>query len=249
MPALFRRPRRAFLGDAGGSTTKHSCSTHGPLLTTTQVPMTKASAKQQQQKHINKQQLPNSGGKASAAAAPAAVPVAVSKPPSSPEKVDVTVTSRKRSRTDKQGRRRIAFSSNVSVVTIVATIHISDYSIKEKSDTWYSATELKAFKMDRKETMYRMEHGELTDTETYCTRGVEPYVGEGARQRHKFITRGIDSVLDEQEEQEADGKDNPEMLATIYRSQTWKSAAAAHTRGVQDAAAAAAATTMTAGGQ
>lgn len=137
----------------------------------------------------------------------------------------VATPSRKKTSTGK----KVAFCVTLKVEEI---IHISDYSLEEMSATWYDAQEIKSFKEDRKDTAKRIDQGATTDSDYH--RGVESLTIAGARIRYEHILVGVNSVLDEQELQDLDGKENPEMLAHIYRLNTRQSEALAHERGLSD---------------
>jgi hypothetical protein len=129
-------------------------------------------------------------------------------------------------------QRSLSFASSLEVIQ--PTIHKEDYSPEEKAATWYGVKELKSFRRDRRETIKQVEEGN-SDTDTnICTRGVEALTKVGARRRHAVITLGLSSVLDEQELQDLDGKENPDMLAHIYKLHTLRSQAAAYERGLRD---------------
>lgn len=69
---------------------------------------------------------------------------------------------------------------------------------------------------------------------TDCLRGVEGMTLAGSRTRYENIRNGINTVLDEQELQDLDGKENPEMLAHIYWMNTAKCQEAAHKIALHD---------------
>jgi hypothetical protein len=125
--------------------------------------------------------------------------------------------------------RKIAFSGTLQVEEI---IHVSEYTQDEVSSTWYDRKEIGSFKEDRKNAAKRIDQGVSSDSD--CLRGVESLTVAGARIRYESVLVGINSVLDEQELQDLDGKEDPEMLAHIYRLNTHQSEALAHQRGLSD---------------
>ena len=126
----------------------------------------------------------------------------------------------------------LTFSNTLEAIQ--PTIHKLDYSADEKAATWYDNTELKSFRRERRAAARQMEQGFFSLETDVCTRGVENMTRDGSRQRQVAITQGLSAVLDEQELQDMDGKENPEMLAQIYKLHTIRSQAAAYERGLKD---------------
>jgi hypothetical protein len=127
-------------------------------------------------------------------------------------------------------QRSFRFASSLEVIQ--PTIHKEEYSPEEKAATWYDVKEFRSFRKERRETVKQVEQG---NSETdMCTRGVEALTKVGAHRRHVAITLGLSAVLDEQELQEWDGKENPDMLAHIYQVHSLRSQAAAYERGLKD---------------
>eukprot|EP00934_Nitzschia_sp_Nitz4_P006605 Nitzschia sp. Nitz4//scaffold226_size53432//19493//20188//NITZ4_006697-RA/size53432-processed-gene-0.48-mRNA-1//1//CDS//3329542739//6595//frame0 len=126
-------------------------------------------------------------------------------------------------------RRRISWGNELIVDPI---IHVNEYTPEEKSATWYGPNDLKSFKKERLEVARRIDGGKVTDSD--CTRGVEHHTHSGSRIRNKNIVEGVNSVLDEQDLQDMDGKENPELLAHVYRLKTVRSQELARKRALKD---------------
>jgi hypothetical protein len=137
----------------------------------------------------------------------------------------LTGKSRKKTSTGK----KVAFCGTLKVDEI---IHVSDYTPQEVNATWYNSMELRSFKADRRNIANRIDQGVRSDSDYH--RGVESLTVAGSRIRYESVLVGINSVLDEQELQDLDGKENAEMLAHIYRLNTHQSEALAHERGLSD---------------
>jgi hypothetical protein len=150
-------------------------------------------------------------------------------------------------------RRSVSFpESYEEAIRMVDTIHVTEYTPQEKYATWYTLQELKSFKKERKAIARRYDklqqqpghhhdlhhdhphHRDHNDCRGYDIRGIENSTARWGRIRHKHIVDGINSVLDEQDLQEQDGRSDPDTLAYIYCMVTSDSKHLARVRGEQD---------------
>mmetsp|Transcript_31026 Transcript_31026/g.51669 ORF Transcript_31026/g.51669 Transcript_31026/m.51669 type:complete len:274 (-) Transcript_31026:447-1268(-) len=141
-----------------------------------------------------------------------------------------TVSSQSFSSSTSGGRKQVSFA--VAYKLVYETIHISEYTPDERCASWYNIRDLKSFKRDRRDTARRIDQGRMYDDD--CVRGVENATHSGSRLRHHHIVDGINSVLNEQDLQDQDGKWNPDSLAFIYRVASEESVHLARKRGLQD---------------
>lgn len=109
--------------------------------------------------------------------------------------------------------RKVRFSEDLR--QIHSSLHIRDYTFREKRETWYSLHELKSFKKDRRATTKRMNEG-LECEGKYCTRGLEGSTTVAVKIRHQVIEDSIEAVLKEQTLQEESNSINPNRIARAY---------------------------------
>jgi hypothetical protein len=110
-------------------------------------------------------------------------------------------------------KRTLRFSEDLKVIH--PSIHIRDYTFRERRATWYNLKDLKRFKKERRSTTKRMNKG-LSCKGYYCTRGLERSTEEAARIRYHIITKSIEAVMNEQTLQEMNHSRNPEKIARAY---------------------------------
>lgn len=127
-------------------------------------------------------------------------------------------------------RRRLSSSSNTqhstttqksvkfhSRVRFKHVKHIDDYSDREYFATWYVEEDLQDIFNHCVDTVRMMVNGFVLDEEKgYSPRGLEYKTPTGAKTRKHNKSRGIRTVLDEQERQRAEGVNDPERLAKLY---------------------------------
>lgn len=106
--------------------------------------------------------------------------------------------------------RKISFSG---VPTTHMTMSLVHYSQEEFSGTFYSRDDLSGM-LDRTfKIVAQIEDGDVDPR--VCTRGLEKMSGERQRLCHEIRRKAIDTVMDEQEEQWANGIDNLERIAEM----------------------------------
>ena len=120
------------------------------------------------------------------------------------------------------------------------TIHRLDYTLEEKEATFITYAELMEIKRHIRETVYLMNDGGkeiLSDTELYCTRGLEYLTRAGSLNKRSNRIAGRRSVLIEQAQQWAYKECiyNPEHLAYVCAEATEKSRITARVAGIMDA--------------
>ena len=129
--------------------------------------------------------------------------------------------------------RVISFSDEIDIKD---TIHVFDYLPEEKAAAWYTAQDLKLFRIARRESVrvWQTQLPFMIDKQRHCFRGLENKLPYGARRRYTNITRAVLSVLTEQEKQDIDGTINPESMAEVYRQTTYRCQVEAQKRGLED---------------
>ena len=137
-------------------------------------------------------------------------------------------------------QKRVRFNETSEVLP---TIHRQDYSPEEKKATFITYEEAMESKRHVRETVYLMNNGEheiLSDTNLYCTRGLECLTRAGCLNKsNKVVARR--AVLTEQAQQWAERGYiyNPEHLAHVSAQASEQSRIAARVTGIVDAEAAA----------
>lgn len=96
--------------------------------------------------------------------------------------------------------RRVSFRIDVEVVP---TLHVDDFSDQERDQCWYSRQESYDMKMERKETIKRMNKLSMEDYPTVDDdgsyfRGLESKTREGSRAKQWNIVESNMIVMDEQ---------------------------------------------------
>jgi hypothetical protein len=112
-----------------------------------------------------------------------------------------------------KAKRTLRFSEDLNLIQ--PSIHIRDYTFRERRASWYNLRDLKSFKKDRRATIKRMNEG-LDCKGYYCTRGLERSTEEAAKIRYQNVTESIEAVMNEQTLQEMNHSRNPEKIAKAY---------------------------------
>jgi hypothetical protein len=145
--------------------------------------------------------------------------------------------------------RRTFGSSSSSVtfateVTVFAVLHISDYSLTERRETWYSAEETRQVRLEWKSVVHAMESSTINcmvdNDELYiCVRGLEGKTYTGKQRRREARSASLDVVLNEQWCQGTDHDDvaivDPVMIAMAYHELTYPMQVEAYKKAQQDA--------------
>lgn len=151
----------------------------------------------------------------------------------------ISTSSITNSATNDSKSKHVRFPTTNQAVQIMDTIHCNDYSAEESASTWYTTTDMKAFKRERKQIARLVDQGiseeEILLVTGSAVRGIEPVTQDGYRKRRQYIIEGIQSVLDEQHMQYEDGKWSPGSIAYIYHNATDASVRDAYQRANEDA--------------
>jgi hypothetical protein len=106
-------------------------------------------------------------------------------------------------------------------VKVTEVMSIADYSAKEKKNTWYSVMELEQVKTEVRSIVNKMARFESEpDNEEWTYRGLESRTREGNRKKFRRRRFCKSAVFMEQDQQEANGIHDPEMLADVYHEHT-----------------------------
>jgi hypothetical protein len=112
-----------------------------------------------------------------------------------------------------KAKRTVRFSEDLNLIQ--PSLHICDYTFRERRAAWYNLSDLKRFKKDKRATIKRMNEG-LNCEGYYCTRGLERSTAEAAKMRYQVVRESIEAVMNEQTLQEMDHSRNPEKIAKAY---------------------------------
>jgi len=131
-------------------------------------------------------------------------------------------------------RRKIRFHERVQFKTIR---HVSEFSDDEIRHGWYDKDDFNRMSENVSDIAKLITDGETTlDGEELCTRGLEHIVEEElADYRAEKMINSIDAVLDEQEVQWDEGKEEPGLIAELYAEYAKPLLREAHMIGLKDA--------------
>ena len=99
---------------------------------------------------------------------------------------------------------------------------------------WFTKRETEYIRSRCRELVERMEYGFPCNTKQDCSRGLERYTPTQARDRQRRIVESVLAVLEEQDLQREEGINDPDLLADVYFSRTYKSVRAAYRIGLRD---------------
>jgi hypothetical protein len=120
------------------------------------------------------------------------------------------------------------------------SLHINDYTEKQRQAAFYNAEDVRAFKKENIRTLRKMEKNQRIDENEFCTsRGLERYLREASKLRNVRRRAAISAVLAQQcmiQEDETDDNDMPadESIALAYSSFTGSSTVSAYLMGLGD---------------
>lgn len=131
-------------------------------------------------------------------------------------------------------KRRIRFHERVQFKTIR---HVSEFTDDEISNGWYDKDDFNRMSDNVSDIAQLIADGEtMLDGEEICSRGLEHIVEEElADYRAEKMINSIDAVLDEQEEQWDEGKEEPGLIAELYAEYAKPLLKEAHLIGLKDA--------------
>jgi len=140
----------------------------------------------------------------------------------------------KPSASSKRQRRKIRFHERVQFKTIR---HVSEFSEDEIRNGWYDKDDFNRMSDNVSDIAKMIADGETgIKGEEFCTRGLEHIVEEElADYRAEKMINSIDAVLDEQEEQWDEGKEEPGLIAELYAEYAKPLLREAHLIGLKDA--------------
>ena len=148
---------------------------------------------------------------------------------------DKTPNKSDSSDSNKMQRRSIRFHGRVQYKSIR---HVSEFSEYEIRNGWYDKDDFNRMSENVAEIAKLVGNGETRapDGEVLCIRGLEHIVQEElADYRAEKMINSIDAVLDEQEEQWDEEKEEPELIAELYAEYAKPLAREAHLLGLKDA--------------
>ena len=140
----------------------------------------------------------------------------------------------KKAPSSKRQKRNIRFHERVQFKTIR---HVSEFSDAEIKNGWYDKDDFNRMSDNVSDIAKLISDGEtILDGEELRTRGLEHIVEEElADYRAEKMINSIDAVLDEQEEQWDEGKEEPGLIAELYAEYAKPLLREAHLIGLKDA--------------
>jgi hypothetical protein len=126
----------------------------------------------------------------------------------------------------------------VPPTTIHEVASLDDYTDEERHQTWFTRTEFAEIKTSYRDLIHRMSQREcIQDTDNCSIRGLEGRSHAGSKNRQNIIVASIVAVLNEQDLQKSEGRNDPDTLAIAYRVHSYHSLQAACIMGRRDEAA------------
>ena len=127
-------------------------------------------------------------------------------------------------------RKQVTFSPHVRAKGI---LHVDDYTDEELVSTWYGPEDMEQIKKDIRQTLAKMESGELEQDEDkhFCRRGLESRTKDGASMKKHIRRTARNAVLDGQDWH---GMDNEQLISEEYMDLTLVSKLDAARRGFDD---------------
>ena len=138
-------------------------------------------------------------------------------------------------RSGQMGKRRKSVAISVEPSTIHEIENLEQISEEERSNMWFTREEYSEIKASYLEIITMTRNKEfITDSERHCTRGLECRSKAGSRRRRDTQRNALFAVLGEQERQQAEGIQQVDTLAVIYRQFSFHSQQAATNMGRRD---------------
>lgn len=132
-----------------------------------------------------------------------------------------------------KSRKSVVISETATVVHIIENLY--QLSAEERAQVWWSRKESDEIRRGYKNLISKMSNKELLrETDDCCTRGLEGKSRAGFKQRRDAQLNGLLAVLNEQDRQQAEGVNEPETLAIIYRQFSYHCQQAAANMGRRD---------------
>eukprot|EP00539_Tryblionella_compressa_P015390 CAMPEP_0178853798 /NCGR_PEP_ID=MMETSP0746-20121128/22448_1 /TAXON_ID=913974 /ORGANISM="Nitzschia punctata, Strain CCMP561" /LENGTH=212 /DNA_ID=CAMNT_0020519655 /DNA_START=305 /DNA_END=943 /DNA_ORIENTATION=- len=124
--------------------------------------------------------------------------------------------------------RKVSFFGSVRVQLIAG---LDEFTEEEKAAAWYNRQDFDEIKRDRRATVKTMEQvNPRVDDAQQCYRGLEFKTRQGSKLKQWNVMESAMVVFDEQIQQMAAGRNDPEALSKAYHAATADSALAAAER-------------------
>ena len=125
----------------------------------------------------------------------------------------------------------LSFDGNVRVCYTIAR---SDFSLEEKTATWYATEEYTRISEQCSRQIYKMDEGKVLKDRKYCSRGLEQHTRRGRAIKIQNRSSSIQAVLMEQEKQSDEGTYDDVVISRVYRGVTSSCQLWANVVGVRD---------------
>ena len=133
----------------------------------------------------------------------------------------------------KKCQKAVSFAECIETVREIE--QLTDFTAEERTSLWFSREEFDEIKAAYRNIIEMMRKKQLlTDTEEHCTRGLECRSIAGSKRRRDTQLKGLLAVLGEQDRQKADGVQEPETMAIVYRQYAYHAQQAATNMGRRD---------------
>ena len=124
----------------------------------------------------------------------------------------------------------------LDTVSLREIIHINDFTLQERQNSWYTSSECKEMKNQANLAVALVRLGKCSgDSSQCCQRGIEYRIGKDALRRNKIKLLGMLAVLREQTEQDMINTSDPIAIAQAYCSFSKISGEMAYRIGLRDA--------------
>mmetsp|Transcript_23346 Transcript_23346/g.66148 ORF Transcript_23346/g.66148 Transcript_23346/m.66148 type:complete len:207 (+) Transcript_23346:62-682(+) len=122
-----------------------------------------------------------------------------------------------------------------NTITVHPTLHIANYTQKERQATWYTRQDLQTIKLQRKHTISEMERSfMIISNSQHDYRGLESKTKEGSMKKRSNVTDALFAVLDEQDLQDEQNVFDPIRIAQVYMKYARKCQYVAQSRAIND---------------
>ena len=129
-------------------------------------------------------------------------------------------------------RRRVSFDEKAQVYS---TIHNSEYSEEERTNTWLTPSDLEAIKSERQLCLRKMEmYSSPVDDDQHYFRGLEARTKEGYKRKRFNIADATMTVMEEQSDPADLGSSHPSVISKAYIAATRHCVEEARQRGQFD---------------
>ena len=133
----------------------------------------------------------------------------------------------------KPPKKQLRFNFNRNQVFPIP--HLDNLTDEQVSQIWFQSEEYAEIKSGYQLIIFRMESGEFVEDDEHTARGLEYRTQQGGWSRYENKRDAYNAVLDEQDRQWKNERDDHDEIGRLYLEHSAKCAKAAAARGAQDA--------------